>query len=170
MATWIFVCLATVAYHGLRYLMSIVDGNLSSRINFNNNSSSSSNNNSQHDTDHLSNMELGEEESFLKTGKFHSSSSSSSAPTPHTPLLKLYETRQLLCLRVVHAALAGASYCLALLLMLVAMTYNSSLFMALIVGYAIGDFVFLARTKALHASQGKHNDWLTGRKYSGDCH
>lgn len=49
--------------------------------------------------------------------------------------------------RLIHAVLSGLNYGLALLLMLVAMTYNPSLFLALVVGYALGDFVFFSRTK-----------------------
>jgi hypothetical protein len=45
-------------------------------------------------------------------------------------------------MRLIHAILGGASYALALLLMLVAMTYNCLLFIALIVGYIIGDLIF----------------------------
>ena len=45
-------------------------------------------------------------------------------------------------MRLMHAILGGTSYALALLLMLVAMTYNWLLFIALIVGYIIGDMIF----------------------------
>jgi len=44
--------------------------------------------------------------------------------------------------RIAHALLAGASYGYALMLMLVAMTYNPGLLCALMTGYAIGDFFF----------------------------
>ena len=50
-------------------------------------------------------------------------------------------------LRILHSILAGLNYGLALLLMLVAMTYNPSLLIALIVGYAIGDFIFFAKMR-----------------------
>ena len=159
------MCLLTVVYHGLRYLTAIVEGNLNSRMHINNSGGS---------TDlHISSLEMGmEEDSFLKA-------------TP--AILNAQEKRQLLFLRFVHSVLAGVSYCLALLLMLVAMTYNSSLFMALVIGYAVGDFVFFARIAALHAlanantnagtnSHGKHNGGgsgkggISGYKYSSDCH
>ena len=45
-------------------------------------------------------------------------------------------------LRLLHAILGGMSYGLAMLLMLVAMTYNPSLFLALVIGYTVGDFIF----------------------------
>lgn len=44
--------------------------------------------------------------------------------------------------RIIHAVLGGVSYGLAMLLMLVAMTYNPSLLLALMLGYAAGDFMF----------------------------
>jgi hypothetical protein len=44
--------------------------------------------------------------------------------------------------RLLHALVGGAGYGLALLLMLVSMTYNSGLFIVLCFGYAVGDFCF----------------------------
>lgn len=49
--------------------------------------------------------------------------------------------------RVLHSTLSGLNYGLALLLMLIAMTYNPSLFMALIIGYAFGDFIFFSQMR-----------------------
>lgn len=46
--------------------------------------------------------------------------------------------------RLLHAILNSLTYALALLLMLVAMTYNSALFIALVLGYGVGDFIFFA--------------------------
>lgn len=59
-------------------------------------------------------------------------------------------------LRVLHSLLSGYNYAVALLLMLVAMTYNPGLFLALVVGYTFGDFVFYAR--------------MTPRSMSNECH
>ena len=50
-------------------------------------------------------------------------------------------------LRGVHAFASACNYAVALFLMLVAMTYNPSLFLMLVVGYAIGDFVFYHKMK-----------------------
>jgi hypothetical protein len=55
--------------------------------------------------------------------------------------------------RVLHAVLSGLNYGLALLLMLIAMTYNPSLFMALIVGYSFGDFIFFAQMRPASLSE-----------------
>jgi hypothetical protein len=46
-------------------------------------------------------------------------------------------------LKVYHSIAAGLQYGLALLLMLISMTYNSGLFLALMIGYGIGDFLFI---------------------------
>ena len=55
--------------------------------------------------------------------------------------------------RVLHALLSGLNYGLALLLMLIAMTYNPSLFIALIVGYSFGDFLFFAQMRPANLSE-----------------
>lgn len=51
-------------------------------------------------------------------------------------------------LRVVHAVLAGLSYTLSNLLMLVVMTMNPMLFLSVILGYSVGDFFFFARSSS----------------------
>ena len=50
-------------------------------------------------------------------------------------------------LRLLHSVLSGLNYGLALFLMLMAMSYNPSIFVSLITGYAIGDFIFFARMR-----------------------
>ncbi len=45
-------------------------------------------------------------------------------------------------LRVLHGLVSGINYGFALLLMLIAMTYNPWLFVSLMIGYGIGDFIF----------------------------
>ena len=67
-------------------------------------------------------------------------------------------TGTMLILRIKHAVLNGFTYGWALLLMLVAMTYNPSLFLALIFGYMFGDFFF-----------GYNTCKLNGMKTT-DCH
>jgi hypothetical protein len=61
-----------------------------------------------------------------------------------------------LLLRLLHSVLSGFNYGLALLLMLIAMTYNPSLLIALIVGYIIGDFIFFARMRPQSSSVDCH--------------
>ena len=60
-----------------------------------------------------------------------------------------------LTLRIKHAVLNGLSYGWALLLMLVAMTYNPSLFLALVFGYMFGDFFFAHNTLRSNAMKDK---------------
>jgi hypothetical protein len=52
-------------------------------------------------------------------------------------------------LRICHALLSGCNYGLSLLLMMVAMTFNSGLFVALVVGYIVGDLIFYVKIKEL---------------------
>jgi len=70
--------------------------------------------------------------------------------------------RKLLILRLKHAGLNGLIYALALLLMLVGMTYNPNLFLSLTLGYITGDFFF-----AYHSLTSN-----TGKNAVGqpDCH
>ena len=56
------------------------------------------------------------------------------------PSAKPHQTPYFLRLRVMHSLVAGIGYGVALMLMLVAMTYNPSLFVALMVGWVLGDF------------------------------
>lgn len=45
--------------------------------------------------------------------------------------------------RARYAVISAGCYTLALLLMLIAMTYNSGLFIMLVLGYGIGDYLFV---------------------------
>ena len=54
--------------------------------------------------------------------------------------------------RTIRFLLTTISYTIALLLMLIAMTYNPSLFIALIIGYGIGDLLFFVPVKFDYAS------------------
>jgi hypothetical protein len=63
------------------------------------------------------------------------------------PLLGLMSSttlKRVLILRVTHALMSAIIYGLALLLMLVAMTYNIGLFLALLLGYFLGDLLFFS--------------------------
>ena len=48
-------------------------------------------------------------------------------------------------MRLLHALLNALNYGLALMLMLVAMTFNPCLFLALVIGYGLGDYYFFIR-------------------------
>jgi hypothetical protein len=49
--------------------------------------------------------------------------------------------------RVLHSLLSAATYGLALILMLMAMSFNPSIFISLVAGYGLGDFIFFARMR-----------------------
>lgn len=53
-----------------------------------------------------------------------------------------------------HALIVSFNYGLSLMLMLVAMTYNPSLFVALVFGWGLGDFFFYRRTYNLKRTMG----------------
>ena len=57
------------------------------------------------------------------------------------------EASRYFLLRLLHSILSGLNYGMALMLMLVAMTFNPSLFLALVIGFSIGDFVFFVRMR-----------------------
>lgn len=73
-------------------------------------------------------------------GSYHGTTSIPTGPNDN-------DTLRYIMLRLLHSILSGLNYGVALLLMLVAMTYNPSLFIALMIGYAVGDFLFFARTR-----------------------
>jgi len=56
-------------------------------------------------------------------------------------MIDILRNRPILFLRLMHASCTAINYGLSLLLMLVAMTYNPGLFLALVVGYFFGDLL-----------------------------
>lgn len=58
-----------------------------------------------------------------------------------------FPRNKLLLLRLMHAIFSSMNYFVALILMLIAMTYNPGLLLALVFGYAIGDFLFFTKIK-----------------------
>ena len=83
-----------------------------------------------------------------------------------------FDKRLIFTLRLQHAGLSALSYCWSLLLMLVAMTYNTALFVALVIGYAVGDFIFITRMAELGRATGKSSapTQSAAYKYSYECH
>jgi len=67
---------------------------------------------------------------------------------------------------VAHALLTGLNYGLSLMLMLVAMTYNPSLFLALVVGWVAGDGIFYRKLIQLRIRYGTNNNLQANT----DCH
>jgi hypothetical protein len=68
---------------------------------------------------------------------------------------------------LLHAGLSALNYGVALILMLIAMTYNPSLFVALMVGYFLGDLIFFKRSLSPAAGYDPLN---TNYQAAGDCH
>lgn len=156
-ATWLSVFVLTVSYHALRFVSTRLEVNLASR--FSGSSIPAERN--------PSNIEMGQEESYLVSERSASGAVVYSPPQVH-------DKKQIFWLRLQHSALAGLSYMLALFLMLVAMTYNSSLFVALGLGYAAGDYLFFTRTASLNSNnlhvRSSSGGWLATKYSSGDCH
>ena len=83
----------------------------------------------------------------IKISKFYPATSTNSAShLEWMPLIaKAFATNsdsQLLKYRILHSLFSSVSYAVSLLLMFVAMTCNSSLFISLVMGYGVGDFIF----------------------------
>ena len=122
-ATWLFVVFGVVCWHGLKYLLTtFVEGSIRHHVM-----------NTKTDTE------------YAKSGSPQGLTVSTKSDSSRLLLLegKTSTTwKRLLILRVVHAFIAACIYGLTLLLMLVSMTYNCGLFLALVVGYFLGDLLF----------------------------
>lgn len=146
--SWFAVALAAVFYHALRFLIFLVEDYMhpptsSSIIGGNETLVTSEGYQRANTTD----MDPKEED--LPQGMSASSNLRTGNSSSHNVTTKksgMSSTKKI-SFRILHATLAGLNYGLALLLMLVAMTYNPSLFMALIIGYGIGDFIFFTRMR-----------------------
>lgn len=131
--TWVFVVLAVIAWHGLKHLQTtLVEENMKSVIQnskvMSHDDSDFVNNNPQIEATKLnsgSNFLLPEGKASLNSRKFW-------------------------ILRLTHSLLSALMYGLALMLMLVAMTYNCGLFFALLVGYFAGDLIFFKSILGSH--------------------
>lgn len=122
--SWIFIVFAVVCWHGLKYIQStIIEGSIRKGSL---NSRSDSHDDIEYTTINFK----------LKAKK----QNSSSVQVLHSNPSEQFERRWML--RLTHSLISAASYGLALLLMLVSMTYNCGLFLALVIGYFIGDLLF----------------------------
>ena len=110
---WVLVCSASILFHAVRYANQIVESTmLGDKRNF---------------------SIFGSQEDNTESSIFGVSSSRKYRKTHSSPDSNL---------RAVHSLIAAFNYGLSLMLMLVAMTFNSALFVALIFGYLIGDYLF----------------------------
>ena len=86
----------------------------------------------------------------------HTSNNTNNRRETNSQTLEAASPTQYMMLRILHAVLSGLNYGVALLLMLVAMTFNPSLFVALMFGYAVGDFIFFTWTRPSSVAQDCH--------------
>jgi hypothetical protein len=123
--SWVFVVLAVIAWHGLKYLQTtIVEENMKNVI--------------------LNSKIMSHDDGdFTNTNPQIQATKSSSGSNFLLPEGKWSgSSRKLWILRLTHSLLSALMYGLALMLMLVSMTYNCGLFLALLVGYFAGDLIF----------------------------
>lgn len=122
--SWIFIVFAVVCWHGLKYIQStMIEGSIRK-------GSLNPRSDSHDDVEYTTIRNF-----KSKAEKQNSSSVQMLHSNPSQ-----FERRWVL--RLTHSLISAASYGLALLLMLVSMTYNCGLFLALVIGYFIGDLLF----------------------------
>ena len=123
--SWTFIVFAVVCWHGLKYVQStIIEESIrKGALNFQTNSH-----------DDIGYTTINESKQVVEK------QNSSSLQVLHSKSSE--QLKRLWILRFTHSLISAASYGLALLLMLVSMTYNCGLFLALIIGYFIGDLLF----------------------------
>ena len=145
--SWWAVVLATVVYYGIRFLIHLVEDQMEGKQPVKVERTGGGNSSYQ-----------GNDEVNQPMFKEHNPENASNRIGPSNE--RVYEEKisvtKYLWLRVLHAVLSGLNYGLALLLMLIAMTFNPSLFLALMVGYSIGDFVFYSKMRK-HSLADCHN-------------
>ena len=112
---WLVVAAATILMHGVKYANLRVEASIAGDKKDNSLFGSS------HDEDHIF--------TGFHSYKYRKSNGNNGNYTQMN-------------LRIIHSVLGAIHYGLSLLLMLVAMTFNSALFVALIIGYLIGDYIF----------------------------
>jgi hypothetical protein len=153
----LFVCAAAASYHAVKYFITSLEFTMMLGMSKNNPGS----------TDRSANnieAGIGLEEAFLVSDRSLTMGSAI-----------VVEKRHVVMQRLTHAVMSGLSYCLALLLMLAAMTYNTSLFVALVLGYAIGDYLFYTRIASIglgHATRfkGAAMAGWSAHKHTSECH
>ena len=136
--SWWAVVLATVVYHGIRFLIHLVEDQMEGTLPL-----------KVERTTGLHDSYQGSDE--VNQPMIKESNPENARVGSVLPNVTVYEEKisvtKYLWFRLLHAVLSGLNYGLALLLMLVAMTFNPSLFLALMVGYCIGDFVFFSKMR-----------------------
>lgn len=129
------IILATIIYHAVRYLIYILEDFMYLKT--------------------RQGSSIIDRTEYTKVGEPNLDDERVTATDMSDASVHLSAARYLL-LRAVHSVLSGLNYGLALMLMLVAMTYNPTLFLMLMIGYALGDFIFFAK--------------IRDRSQGGECH
>ena len=124
--TWLVVAAAAILMHGLKYANLLVESSIAGEKK---NNSLFGN---MYDNDHM----------LYGYNSYRYKKSSGGG------------TNNIMHLRSVHSLIGTMHYGLSLLLMLVAMTFNSALFVALITGYFIGDLLFYHLNPSVFDSDG----------------
>ena len=133
--SWLAVFLAVILYHALHFVIYSLEAVMREEKKIN-------------DTDVVprkgsdGDIEMGDHSTDKLTGSCSTEKNGLSDNKSLIQTMNIMGFFDSLKIRAAHALLGGISYGLAMLLMLVAMTYNPSLLLALIFGYAIGDFIF----------------------------
>jgi hypothetical protein len=133
--SWWAVVLATVIYYGVRFLIHLIEDQMESSASVTVRDVRGSNNSPSYQGNNEVNQPM-----FPKDDEH-------ADLVEDAPAHKDISVTKYMWLRLLHAVLSGLNYGLALLLMLVAMTFNPSLFLALMTGYSIGDFVFYSKMR-----------------------
>ena len=158
--SWIAVAIFAIMYHAFRFLIYTLEEHMYRPYT---ESDTSNNANAVAGTagaDQQSYHQLGDNNKGGGEGDIepnnNASNGTSSQREANSRTLEMASPAQYMMLRVLHAVLSGLNYGVALLLMLVAMTFNPSLFVALMFGYAVGDFVFFSWTRPSSVAQDCH--------------
>lgn len=131
--SWFAVAFAVVVFHSIRYLIFTIEDYMYTEYPYKK----------------VSESIEGSDHSYQQAPTMNTMNNDSNNNSSHNK--SDMDTRYFL-LRLLHSIISGLNYGLALSLMLIAMTYNPSLLLALIVGYCVGDFMFFRRKKPTSTS------------------
>ena len=150
-ASWFIVCFFAIVFHGIKFFTLVIEDTMHPSVKTTPvNGTKAPSNTSQYN---LANYQSQHSPYTDRDVEQQSESSRLVEPEFNENPVQMSVERYF-AFRLLHALLSGLNYALALLSMLVAMTYNPSLFMALVIGYAIGDFLFFSRSRLHYNTSG----------------
>ena len=150
--SWIAVAFFAVIYHAMRFLIYTLEDYMHRPYVEGDESRNVSSSGSTSDGEAPRYQQLGSKSG--ETDMENNTAGSSTRSGMKT--IEASSPTQYILLRVLHSVLSGVNYGVALLLMLVAMTFNPSLLVALMFGYAVGDFMFFSLTRPASMAQDCH--------------